>query len=399
MTKLKKPEIMCPIRDFASLQACKDYADAVYFGVNDFSMRANADAIKLSDLKRFVTKCHKYNIKAYLTVNTMLYNDDMKKVEQIIKKAKENKVDAIIVWDIAAIEIAKKQKMKFFISTQANVSNTTTTKFYQKLGACRIVLARELTFKQIKKIIKDSKIEIEVFVHGAMCVGVSGRCVLSSYLYSKSANCGTCSQPCRKEWMLMDEKGEKITSRGKYFLSAKDICLIEQIPQLIKAGVASFKIEGRKRDPHYIATTARCYKEAVESFFNNDFTKTKVKVWKKDLDSVYNRGYSTGFYFGTPGKEGISYDKADNVSTVKKELAGVVLHYYPKLKVGLVKLNHKGIKIGDKVVIEGSTTFLEQKITSIEMDNKQLTKAKKTLEVGIKFNARVRPKDKIFLLK
>ncbi|MFA5346267.1 MAG: peptidase U32 family protein, partial [Candidatus Omnitrophota bacterium] len=222
---------MSPIRDWASLEACKNYANAVYFGVDELSMRA-ASGIKVSELSAFTQKCHSYGLKGYLTVNTVVYNQDIKKAEKLLKKAKKEGVDAVIVWDPAVIQIARKIKLPFIVSTQANISNYESAIFYKKLGAKRVVLAREMTLKQIKELTKKVKIEVEVFVHGAMCMAISGRCILSAYLYGKSANCGSCAQPCRKEWMLSDEEGNAISNEGKYFMSAKDLCMIEFVPEL-----------------------------------------------------------------------------------------------------------------------------------------------------------------------
>ncbi|MFA5013566.1 MAG: peptidase U32 family protein, partial [Candidatus Paceibacterota bacterium] len=261
-----KPELMSPVKDWAGLEACKDFADAVYFGLPELSLRARASGIKPSELAKFTDKCHKYGLKAYLTVNSVVYNQDIEKAENLVKRAKNAQIDAIIVWDPAVINIAKKAGISFIISTQANVSNWQSAKFYERLGAQRIVLAREMTLKQIKELRKKVKVEIEAFVHGAMCVAISGRCILSAYLFDKSSNCGSCAQPCRKEWTLSDEEGNKVSNYGQYFLSAKDLCMIEYVPELIKAGINAFKIEGRLRDPKYIETTARCYREAIDAY-------------------------------------------------------------------------------------------------------------------------------------
>lgn len=394
---MKKPELMSPIRDWASLEACKDYANAVYFGVQDLSMRS-ASGIALKELPAFVKKAHLYGLKAYLTVNSVVYNKDIAKAEKLVKKAKNAEVDAIIVWDPSVIEIAKKEKVPFIISTQANVSNWKSAAFYKKLGAKRIVLAREMTLKQIKETKKKVNIEIEVFIHGAMCMAISGRCILSAYLFGKSANCGSCAQPCRKEWMLSDKEGNKISVDGKYFMSAKDLCMIEFIPELIKSGIDSFKIEGRRRDPKYIEVTSKCYREAIDSYYSKTWSEEKVKKWREELSSVYNRGFSTGFYFGTPGKEGISYDKADNISNIQKTLAGYVTHYYPKVKAGSVRLDHLNLKVGDKIIVEGRTTFIDQMIVSIQVENKNSKIGKKGEEVAIVFEKEVKKNDKVFLI-
>jgi len=396
---MKKPEIMSPIKNWASLEACKKYADAVYFGIADLSLRARTNSLTLKDVPKFVSKCHEYGIKAYMTINSVIYNNDINTAEKIVKKAKEAKVDAIIVWDLAVIEIIKKEKIPFIISTQANVSNYKTAEFYKKLGAKRVVLARELTLKQIKEIKNKVNIEIETFIHGAMCVAISGRCILSAYLFNKSSNCGSCAQPCRKLWKLSDDRGNEFETEGKYFLNAKDICMIEFVPELIKAGIDSFKIEGRRRDPKYIEVTARCYREAVDAYYNKTFTKEKVDAWKKELSEVYNRGFSTGFYFGEPGSEGISYNKADNVSKYEKVLVGHVTHYYPKIGVALINLKHEGLKLDENIQIEGDKTFIEQKVESMEMDNKKIKKAKKGEEIAIEVKDKVFNNDNVFILK
>ena len=396
---MKKPEVMSPIKNWASLEACKKYADAVYFGVPDLSLRSRSNDLTLKVIPSFVEKCHQYGIKAYMTINSVLYNDDIKTAEKLVKKAKEGKVDAIIVWDFAVIEIAKKEKVPFIISTQANVSNYKTAEFYKKLGAKRIVLAREMTLKQVKEVKDKVSIEIETFVHGAMCVAISGRCLLSSYLFNKSSNCGSCAQPCRKLWKLSDDKGNEFETEGNYFLNAKDLCMIEFVPELIKAGIDSFKIEGRRRDPKYIEVTARCYREAIDAYFNKTFTKEKVEEWKKQLIEVYNRGFSTGFYFGTPGKEGISYNQADNISKYEKVLVGNVTHYYSKIGVAEIELKHRNLSVGENIQIEGEKTFIEQKIESMQVENKDVKKGKKGEEIAIKVQEKVYKNDNIFILK
>ena len=395
---MKKVEIMSPIKNFASLEACKDYADAVYFSVDLLSMRAGLKSITLRSLNSFVKKCHSYNIVAYLVINCVLYNNDLEKALKIVKKAKQCKVDALIVWDPAVIEMAKKEKIRFFISTQANISNYPSALFYKKAGASRVVLAREMTLKQIKELKKKvSKLEIETFVHGAMCYSISGRCLLSAGLYGLSANCGACTQPCRKQYTLTNEEGKQIINEGKYFMSAKDLCMIEHIPKLIKAGINSFKIEGRKRDPKYIEVTSRCYREAVDAYYDNSFTKEKVEKWKSELEEVYNRGFSTGFYFGEASATGVTLEKADNLSKVKKILLGEVKHYWNKIGVAEVVFSHRGIKTGKTIVFEGNNTYIQQKMDSVELEGKKVKVVKKGDRVGIAVDSKVCKGDKVFL--
>ncbi|HPC30474.1 MAG TPA: peptidase U32 family protein [Candidatus Paceibacterota bacterium] len=396
---IKKPELMSPVKDWAGLEACKNYADAVYFGVNELSLRARANTLKSKDLIPFISQVHYYGLKAYLTLNSTIYNQDIKKAEKLLQKAKNAMTDAVIVWDPSIIELCRKMNIDFIISTQANISNWQSAQFYEKLGARRIVLAREMSLQQIKELRQKTKIEIEVFVHGAMCVSISGRCLLSAYLYGQSSNCGACAQPCRKEWILSDNEGNQVSNFGKYFLSAKDLCMIEFIPDLIKAGVNAFKIEGRLRDPKYIEVTSRCYREAIDSYFNHTFIREKVLKWKQDLSAVYNRGFSTGFYFGTPGKEGIGFDKADNYSPVKKIYIGDIIHYYPRVKAGSLILSHCGLKVGDKIIIQGAHTFLEQTILKMQIQNRDVKRGKKGEEVAIQLKDKVREHDKLFLIK
>lgn len=391
---------MCPIKDWASLEACKNYCDAVYFGVDDLNLRAKSDAIKVSEMKSFVSECHKSGIKAYLTINAVIYDAELKKADKLVQKAKEAGVDAVIIWDPAVIRLAKKYKVPFIISTQANISNMETIEWYKEMGAKRVVLARELTLDQIRNIIKKTKdIEIETFVHGAMCVAISGRCILSAYLFGKSSNCGACAQPCRKQWFLTDEDGNSFASEGKYFLNAKDMCMIGFIPELIEAGIDSFKIEGRRRDPKYIQVTARCYKEAIDAYYDGTYTDEKIAHWKEELLDVYNRGFSTGFFFGEPGKDGISYDQADNISRYRKELVGNIKHCYPKAGAVSMDLKHIGLKVGDKIFIEGPKTFIEQEITSLEVENKPVKAGKKGDEVAFLVSGKVFNGDKVFVIK
>jgi len=394
-----KPELMSPIKNRASLQACKNYTDAVYFSASRFSMRTGADNLTLKELPEFVSECHKNKIKAYLTLNSVVYNQELKEIERTVKKAKQSKVDALIVWDPSLIKLAKLYDLDFFISTQANVSNYESANFYKKLGAKRIILSRELTLEQIREIKKKTDMKIEVFIHGAMCLSISGRCILSSYFENKSANRGSCYQICRRKWNMMDDHGNKLEIKGKNFLSPKDLCMIEYIPELIESGVNSFKIEGRQRDPRYIETCSKIYKKAIDAYYNNTFSKKKALEWKKELKKVYNRNFTTGFYFGTPGKEGINFDHSGTSATSKKILIGKITHYYSKNKVASLFLNHQGIEVGETISVEGKNTYLEQKIESMEINRKKVNKVKKGEEVGIKVKERVRKNDKVFAIK
>lgn len=394
----KQPELMSPIKNQAGIEACSEYADAVYFGVSKLNLRA-AKGITIDNLEETVERCHKSDMKAYVTVNSTLYNQDLKMAENLIKKIKEAEADAIIVWDPAAIEIAKSVNIDFFISTQANVSNWKAAMHYKNLGAKRVILAREMTLNQIKETKeKTENLKIESFIHGAMCLAVSGRCILSGFYENRSANRGACNQICRRNFYLTDDSGNKIETDGSYYMSPKDICMIEYIPEMIEAGIDSFKIEGRQRSTKYVHETAKYYRKAIDNYFNDTFTKEGAIKWKKELKKVYNREFSTGFYFGTPGPDGINFEGSGNAGSTKRIQLGEVVHYYPRVEVASINLIHNDLEVGQTILIEGNTTYLEEKVASIEKDGKPIKKAEKGTEVGVKISSRVRENDNVFLL-
>ena len=394
---MQKPELMSPVRNKAGLEAASPYADAVYFGVSEFNLRSNSKGLTLSDLEGFMDVCHEKGLKGYMTVNSTLYNQDLEQVKKVISKAKDASVDAVIVWDLAAIEVSKEVGIDFFISTQANISNWKAVKFYEDLGAKRVILAREVNLKQTKEIKEKVDLEIESFIHGAMCFAISGRCTLSGFYENMSANKGACTQICRRKFKLIDDKGNELITDGREFLSPKDICMIEHISEMIEAGIDSFKIEGRQRSLKYVRETAKYYRKAIDAYFDNEFSRAQAKKWKEKLKKVYNRGFSTGFYFGTPGPEGISF-KFGSASSLKRLQAGSVEHYYPKAEVAVIDLAHRGIRKGDSILIEGDTTYYEGTVDSLEVENKKIKKAQKGDRVGLRVQKRVRKNDKVYVL-
>jgi U32 family peptidase len=398
MHKSSKPELVLGIRNLAGLEACYHYADAVYFSTDKLSLRAKAKEITLENLDNFVSEVKYRGLRAYLALNSTVNEDRIEDVCDVVNAAVKAGVDAVIAWDPAVILRARKAGLRVHISTQANVTNHETAAFYSTVGAERIVFSRELSLKELKKISQQTEIEIEAFVHGAMCMAISGRCHLSAYALGKSGNCGECTQPCRWEWELHGENGLIAESFGKYLLSAKDLCMIGHIPELIEAGISSFKIEGRLRDPVYLETVSRCYREAIDAFNEGDYTPDKVKVWERELASVYNRGFSTGFYFGVPGLEGFSSEKNMNMSEKKRRAAGVVENYYPKKQAAAIRLLEEGIGVGDKILIEGSTTYLKQQVSSLKKEGKDLRRAEKGDEVGLSVDGIVRKNDRIFII-
>ncbi|MBW6451404.1 MAG: U32 family peptidase [DPANN group archaeon] len=396
MKEQKKPELLIPIRNISGLEACKDYADAVYFSLDKLNMRFRTKEIILENLCETVSEIHKRNLKAYLTVNSVVHDKDLINVEKILKCAKKSKIDAVIVWDPAIIRKAAELKIPFHISTQANISNTESAKFYHDIGAERLILARELSLLEIKDIKNNTDVEIETFVHGAMCVSISGRCYLSSYLYDESANCGACIQPCRKSWTLTDNENNEVVCDGKYLLSAKDMCMIKHIPELIDAGIDSFKIEGRLRDSRYINVVSKCYREAIDSAMSGTFTETKVENWLKQLKKVYNRSFSEGFYFGTPTSSGFNYENSDNMSEEIRTYIGKVIKYYRKPKACIIKIETGNIENGDNILVEGKTTYLMQNVKSLMQNENEIKTASKGMLIGMKMDNAVRDNDAVY---
>jgi len=385
----QKYELLAPAGNFPMLVAAiKAGADSIYFGLKEFSMRQNARNFTIKDLDKIEKICKPRNIKRYLTLNTIIYDNELKKIEKIIRQIK-NKVDAVICWDLSVINLCRKYKIPFHISTQASVANIQAAEFYKKLGAERIVLARELNLKQIKNISK--KIDVETFIHGAMCVSVSGRCFTSQFLFNKSANRGECIHPCRRSYIVKDkQEGYELEIDNDKIMSAKDLCTLPFIEKLKKAGIKAFKIEGRNRDPRYIDTVVRVYRKALDK----KLTKNEIKEGIEKLKKVYNRGFSSGFYLGLPTPD--DFAKVEHsASKEKKHFIGKITHYYPKIKVATIKLVSK-LKVGDEIIIIGKTTGLEKsKVERLEIKNKSVKKATKGQEIGLKLQ-KVRKNDEVY---
>jgi putative protease len=387
---MKKYELLAPAGDFSMLSAAVNAgANAVYFGLKEFSMRAAAKNFTVADLNEIEKICKQKKVKRYLTLNTIIYNSELKKLEETIKKVK-GKIDAVICWDPSVIQLCRKYKIPFFISTQASVSNAESAKFYKSLGAKRIVLARELNLKQIKEISRI--IDIECFCHGAMCVAVSGRCFTSQFLFNKSANRGECLHPCRRKYYVKDDEGNELMVENNQIFSAKDLCTLPFIEKMKKAGITSFKIEGRNRDARYVDTVVRIYRKALDK----KLSKKEIEEALIELEKIYNKGYSSGFYIKTPTADDFSKVQS-NASAEKKHFVGKVTHYFDKIGVAAIKLVSE-LKTGDNIVVIGNTTgAINSTVNSIEIKNKQINTGKKGDEVGIKLPF-VRKGDEVYVL-
>ena len=399
--KISKPELMAPAGDWTMLRtAVKAGADAVYFGVDKLNMRSKAKNFSINELPEISKFCRSKKVKTYLTLNTIVFEDELNEAEQIIVAAKRAKIDGIICWDLAVAELCQKHKFPFCISTQGSVSNSLAASVYKKLGAVRIVLARECSLEEMKKIRNNTDLEIEAFIHGAMCIAVSGRCFMSHHLFGQSANRGECIQLCRREYEVYDTATQKSLLIGDdYVLSPKDLCTIEFIDQLIEAGIDSFKIEGRKRAPEYVATTVSVYRKAIDLHFKKKLTTEKKKEFLKELETVYNRGFSSGFYFGKPSSEdyaGIEGSKA----TTRKVYVGRILNYFKKPKAAHILLESGKLELNDRILIIGETTGLvDLKLEKIIVNEKTTRSAKKGDEVTFITSELVRRNDKVYLVE
>jgi len=421
--KEHKPSILAPVNDFTTLQAAIDAGtDEIYFGVRGFNMRATAKNFELKDLKKISTICRKNNVKALLALNVLVYDHETKIVKNIVKKAKKAGIDAIIAWDMSVISECVKEKMDVHLSTQNSISNYESLKTYKKNipALTRVVLARECTLEDIKKIIKNIKkdrlnVEIETFIHGAMCVSVSGRCMLSHHLFGKSANRGECLQPCRRQYGVYEIRSTDKLDEGNEFLlgedaiiSPKDLCTLPFIEKLVDAGIDVFKIEGRNRNPEYVSATVKAYREVIDYYIENKKRILKDKNIKlryerlkqehiEKLRTVFNRGFSNGFYMGKPASDWSSSRTGEQ--TLMKLYVGKVLNYYPKINVAEVLIEDNTLSRGDSIAIHGPTTgHYELKVSEMKDEKTFIEKAAKGMTIGLKIGKKVRRNDQVYKL-
>ncbi len=399
MKELKKPELLAPAGNITMLRtAIKSGADAVYFGLDKLNLRALARNFNLDNLKEVVDECHESGVHAHLTVNSIVFEDELKDIDEVLKGAKDAGIDMIICWDTAVIQKCREYELPFCISTQASVSNSSAALFYKSMGAKRIVLARECSLEMIKEIKSKTGMEIETFVHGAMCIAVSGRCFMSHHLFGRSANKGECLQPCRREYTIHDneEENKSMILGSDYLLSPKDLCMIEFIDELIEAGIDSFKVEGRKRSPEYIYKVISSYREAIDLYYEGRLTPEKKTEYLHELDKVYNRGFSAGFYFDVPGASEYAEIYGSRAST-EKVFIGRVLNYYKKSKVAFVKLEAGELKEGDTIYIMGETTgVVEVKLGAFFNEEHPASTAKQGDKITFNCEDLVRERDHVY---
>lgn len=408
MTHTNKIELMAPAGNFESLQAALDNgADSIYFGVEQLNMRARSTVnFTLDDLREIANRCQAKNVRSYLTLNTIIYDHDLSVVKTLLTKAKEANITAVIASDQAVIAMARSISMEVHISTQLNVTNIETIKFYS-LFADTMVLSRELSLRQVRKItdqIEKEKIkgpggnlvEIEIFGHGALCMAVSGKCYLSLHSHNSSANRGACKQNCRKKYTVIDqETGFEIELDNEYMMSPKDLCTLDFLDQVIESGIQVLKIEGRGRAPEYVATVTKAYREAIDAYYDKTFSKERVKIWMEALHTVYNRSFWSGYYLGQELGEWSAIP--GSAATQKKVYVGTGTHYFPKAEVGQFKIEAYDIKIGDKILVTGpSTGAKEMIIDEMFVGDFSAEKATKGDDCTLKLPFRIRMSDKLY---
>ena len=408
MTTTGRIELMAPAGNFESMQAALDNGcDSVYFGVEQLNMRARATVnFTMDDLPEIARRCNEKNVRTYLTLNTIIYDHDLSVVKTLLTKAKEAGITAVIASDQAVIMTAKTMGIEVHISTQLNVTNIETVKFYS-LFADTIVLSRELSLRQVKKITEDIEkeqikgpsgnlVEIEIFGHGALCMAVSGKCYLSLHSHNSSANRGACKQNCRKKYTVIDqESGFEIEIDNEYMMSPKDLCTLDFLDQVIDSGIKVLKLEGRGRAADYVATVVKTYREAIDAYYEGTFTKEKINSWMEDLSTVYNRGFWSGYYLGQ--KLGEWSDNPGSSATQKKVYVGKGVHFFQKANVGEFKIEAYDIKQGDKILITGpSTGAQEMVIEEMYVNEKIAEKATKGDSCTFKLQFRIRLSDKLY---
>ena len=401
---------MAPVGSRESLAAAiQAKTDAIYFGIGQLNMRSHsANHFDINDLHEIAETCDKHGIKSYLTVNTVIYDNDMEAMRQIIDAAKAAGVSAIIASDVAVMVYCREVGMEVHLSTQLNISNIEALKFYSQFADVS-VLARELNLNQVKKIHQQiveqnicgpmgKPVRIEMFCHGALCMAISGKCYLSLHAQNRSANRGQCVQICRRSYTATDnETGNQVEIDNKYLMSPKDLKTIRFIDRMMDAGVRVFKIEGRARGPEYVYTVVKCYKEAIQAVLDGTFTEEKKADWDKRLATVFNRGFWDGYYLGqTMGEWNKGYG---SMATEKKVLVGKVVKYFSKLKVAEIAVEATDFKLGDKLLITGNATgVMYLDATEIRYDLNPVEKAEQGTRVSIPVPDKVRPNDKFFKL-
>ncbi|MCX6258413.1 MAG: U32 family peptidase [Bacteroidia bacterium] len=399
---------MAPVGSWESLAAAiQAGAGSVYFGIEKLNMRAKSSInFTIDDLQKIVSICNEKNIKTYLTLNTVIYNDDVELMKTIVDAAKVNGITAIIASDQSVIYYARSVGMEIHISTQVNISNIEAVRFYAHFADV-MVLARELSLRQVAEITRQIKeqqikgpsgklVRIEIFVHGALCMAISGKCYMSLHEYNHSANRGSCLQTCRRSYIVTDkESGYELEIDNEYIMSPKDLCTIGFLDLVMEAGVEVMKIEGRARPPEYVKTVTVCYREAIDSYFDKSYSAEKIKAWEQRLATVFNRGFWEGYYLGEKMGEWSRIYRSG--ATRRKQYVGKVTNYFSNIGVAEFLLEAGALQVGDEILVTGPTTgVVETQIIEMHLDNGSVADAPKGAKVSVKTDQLVRRADKLY---
>jgi U32 family peptidase len=401
-------ELMSPAGSLeAMMAAIQGGCNSVYFGVEQLNMRARSTSnMTVNDLPKIAALAKEHGIKTYLTLNTVLYDHDIKLMQRIVDQCKSSGIDAIIASDHAVMGYAKQVDFPVHISTQANVTNIETVMFYS-MFADVMVLSRELTLMQVKDITREIErrqikgpsgklVRVEVFGHGALCMAVSGKCYLSLHTHNASANRGACIQNCRRSYVVTDkDEGYELEIDNEYIMSAEDLCTIDFLDKIIDAGVQVLKIEGRGRSADYVYKTTKCYREAIDSIAEGTFTQEKIAHWREELATVYNRGFWDGYYLGR--KMGEWSNVYGSKATQKKIYLGRGKKYYEKSQIAEFLIESHSINKGASIMITGPTTgYLEATVEDLFVDGQPVDEAKQGAAVTIPLAVKIRPSDKLY---
>ncbi len=401
-------EIMAPVGSYESLRAAiKGGANSVYFGIEGLNMRSrSSNNFTVDDLHEIVRISKENNVRTYLTVNTVLYDQDLNLMKKVIIAAKEAELSAVIASDVAAISFAKQIGVEVHLSTQLNISNIEALKFYAKFADV-VVLARELNLDQVAQIYHEIElqqikgpngklIQIEMFSHGALCMAVSGKCYMSLHNTDHSANRGACLQTCRRSYIVTDkDTGQELEIDNEYIMSPKDLKTIHFLNKMVDAGVRVFKIEGRARGPEYVHTVVKAYNEALNTILDGSFDEDKINEWNEELSTVFNRGFWDGYYLGQ--KLGEWSHKYGNRATKRKMYIGKGTNYFPKIGVAEFLMETKDLKVGDEILITGPTTGIVKMIVpEIRVDLKEVEQTVKGERFSMPVPEKIRRSDKLY---
>ena len=410
MLKRSDFEIMAPVGSWESLAAALNAgADSVYFGIEKLNMRSHSSSnFTGDDLREIVARCNEKGVKTYLTVNTVLYDNDLEHMRQIVDVAKDAGISAIIAADVAAMQYACSQGVEVHLSTQLNIANVEALKFYAQFADV-VVLARELNLDQVKHIYDAIQTEqirgkngelvrIEMFCHGALCMAVSGKCYLSLHEFNRSANRGSCMQVCRRAYTVLDKEGDvQLDVDNAYIMSPKDLKTIHFMNKMMDAGVRVFKIEGRARGAEYVKNVVTCYKEAIDAYLNGTFTEDKIEKWDGSLSRVFNRGFWDGYYLGR--RLGEWSHRYGSSATEKKVYIGKITNYFKNIGVAECLMETYDLKVGEKILITGDTTgAYEAVVDELRFDLKPVEQVQKGQLFSIKTTELVRRGDKLYKL-